>query len=156
MDGDTGSSSSGGSNGKTPLRTEPSGEAEPLLPPAPAGMERDSAAAEDVADLPALLLPPGFAPLASLDSSVMDRFGLCYSRAALRGWVKQPSPCCAAASTAGAWNCVMGLHRSDPRSARSFLMGREIFKGFTLRLEPQRGRRDGRGGFASSPVGVER
>lgn len=36
-----------------------------------------------------------------------------YSRALLAGWVKQGSPCCAAASVAGAWNALAGRSRSD-------------------------------------------
>lgn len=34
------------------------------------------------------------------------------------GWVKQPSPCCGAASIAGAYNALHGLHRSDGRTFR--------------------------------------
>lgn len=33
---------------------------------------------------------------------------------ALSGWVKQPSPCCGAASVAGALNALLRLHRDDP------------------------------------------
>lgn len=36
-----------------------------------------------------------------------------YSRALLLGWVKQESPCCAAASVAGAWNALGGRSRGD-------------------------------------------
>ena len=32
----------------------------------------------------------------------------------LRGWVKQPSPCCAAASVAGAWNALGAMERTHP------------------------------------------
>ena len=32
------------------------------------------------------------------------------------GWVKQPSPCCCAATLAGAWNAVTGLGRHDKHS----------------------------------------
>lgn len=30
------------------------------------------------------------------------------------GWVKQPSPCCGAASIAGAFNAITGRQREDP------------------------------------------
>lgn len=34
------------------------------------------------------------------------------------GWVKQPSACCGAASVAGAWNALFGLHRSNVKSKK--------------------------------------
>jgi hypothetical protein len=57
--------------------------------------EKDSEAKEEV-DLTQLLIPGGsFPPLQ------YDKFGVVYSQAALKGWVKQPSPCCCGASIAG-------------------------------------------------------
>eukprot|EP01043_Picozoa_sp_COSAG02_P005108 COSAG02_NODE_137_length_34526_cov_94.448079_1_plen_494_part_00 len=66
--------------------------------------ERDTEAPEEI-DLMALLLPDGQLP------HCLDRFSLQYSMAAFRGWVKQRSPACAAASVAGSWNALMGLAR---------------------------------------------
>lgn len=77
-------------------------------------IEMDSELAEDV-DISSLLLPVGFEPLASLDH-VRDKFCLSYSKNAMTGWVKQPSPCCAAASAAGALNICFGLNRSDSQA----------------------------------------
>lgn len=66
--------------------------------------ERDTEAPEEI-DLMALLLPDGQLP------HCLDRFSLQYSMAAFKGWVKQRSPACAAASVAGSWNALMGLAR---------------------------------------------
>lgn len=62
---------------------------------------------EDVSDLSTLLLPEGTFP------TDVERFSVSYSRALLAGWVKQDSPCCAAASVAGAWNALMQRSRGD-------------------------------------------
>lgn len=64
------------------------------LPPKPPmdEIEADTADAEDGLDLRELLLPNGSFP------ACRDRFSVSVSRAALSGWVKQPSPCCCAAS----------------------------------------------------------
>ncbi|CAM9921695.1 unnamed protein product [Phaeothamnion confervicola] len=40
-------------------------------------------------------------------------FALCYSVELFAAWVPQPSPCCAAASVAGACNALLGRTRSD-------------------------------------------
>ena len=42
-----------------------------------------------------------------------DRFALVVSRHVFDGWVLQPSPCCAAASVAGAANAALGLPHDD-------------------------------------------
>ena len=68
--------------------------------------ERDTEAPEEI-DLMALLLPDGRLP------HCLDRFSLQYSMAAFKGWVKQRSPACAAASVAGSWNALMGLARGE-------------------------------------------
>ena len=68
--------------------------------------ERDTEAPEEI-DLMTLLLPDGKLP------HCLDRFSLQYSMAAFKGWVKQRSPACAAASVAGSWNALMGLARGD-------------------------------------------
>eukprot|EP00968_Pinguiococcus_pyrenoidosus_P012795 scaffold1136_cov260-Pinguiococcus_pyrenoidosus.AAC.26 len=104
-------------NFSNPSRTETSLE---MADPAAASFERDTDAAEDVVDLFALLLPS-----AELRRDVR-RFSLSYNMAALDGWVKQPSPCCAAAAVAGAWNALHGLRRRDP-SAESHASLLEIY-----------------------------
>lgn len=38
---------------------------------------------------------------------------MAYSKSLLTGWVKQESPCCAAASIAGAWNALGGKGRHE-------------------------------------------
>eukprot|EP00667_Euglena_gracilis_P028598 EG_transcript_36670 len=68
----------------------------------------DTSAAENAADLAAMLLPRGRIPID------VRRFGIFVANAALQGWVRQSSPVCAAASTAGAWNAVHGLPRDAP------------------------------------------
>lgn len=87
----------------------------------PLGMEKDSAETETVQDLVGLLLPPNFSPLSTL-KSVGDHFSISYSKRALEAWVKQPSPCCAAASAAGAWNASMGFTRTDDRAQSHLTM----------------------------------
>jgi hypothetical protein len=66
--------------------------------------ERDTQAPEEE-DLMALLLPDGQLPRCSAG------FALLYNAALFRGWVKQRSPACAAASLAGSWNALLGLSR---------------------------------------------
>lgn len=70
-------------------------------------VEADTEEPEEVSDLNTLLLPSGALPLD------VERFSVSYSRALLAGWVKQGSPCCAAASVAGAWNALGGLPRGS-------------------------------------------
>ncbi|KAK3251430.1 hypothetical protein CYMTET_39230 [Cymbomonas tetramitiformis] len=70
--------------------------------------EADTAIDEEM-DLDQLLLPGGKLPGSS-------RFSLCYNGFALRGWARQTSPACAAASVAGAWNALLedGNGRASP------------------------------------------
>jgi hypothetical protein len=56
--------------------------------------------AERAKPTPALLWP---------DATYLDRFSLIVSKAAFEGWCRQPSPCCAAASVAGACNAALGV-----------------------------------------------
>ena len=65
-------------------------------------IEKDTEASEDVT---VDLLPEGKFPTA------LDLFSISVRNAALRGWVKQPSPCCAASSIAGCFNTIRGLDR---------------------------------------------
>lgn len=57
-----------------------------------------------------LLYPRGSIPMG------VDNFVVCHSPALMDGWVNQTSPACAAASTASAWNALLGLRRSDPKA----------------------------------------
>ena len=76
--------------------------------------ERDTEASEnlDSQAFMELLLPYGEVAL----PLHFTRFGLSYNAPAFRGWVKQPSPSCAAASVAGAWNALNEFDRSDARA----------------------------------------
>lgn len=71
-------------------------------------MEPDSDAALEPRPQPApdFLLPEGF--------QGVDRFGFSVSKAVFNGWAAQPSPCCAAASVAGACNAALGLKFDEP------------------------------------------
>eukprot|EP00041_Stephanoeca_diplocostata_P029696 m.883897 g.883897 ORF g.883897 m.883897 type:complete len:520 (+) comp23613_c0_seq1:164-1723(+) len=62
---------------------------------------------DDIWDKPRLLFPHGKIPTG------VANFCVLHSPALLDGFVKQTSPACAAASTAGAWNALLGLHRHD-------------------------------------------
>ena len=75
------------------------------------GVECDTAAAEDL-DITATLLGPWDGRLPTQKDGV-HQFGCAYDGALLDAWVKQPSPCCAAAAVAGAINGLSGLHRHD-------------------------------------------
>ena len=55
-----------------------------------------------------LLLPAGW------PATFHDRFSLLVSRHAFDGWAAQPSPCCGAASVAGACNAALGLAHDAP------------------------------------------
>lgn len=70
-------------------------------------MEKDTEDREDIPNLLEFLLP---------SKEVLDTatsFGIHYNRSIFNGWVKQPSPCCAASSVAGAWNALRSYHRQD-------------------------------------------
>jgi hypothetical protein len=43
-----------------------------------------------------------------------------YNSNIFQGWVKQPSPCCAASSVAGAWNALHGYHRTNSKALQYF------------------------------------
>ena len=73
------------------------------------GVECDTAACEDL-DITATLLGPWDGRLPTQKDGV-HQFGVAYDGALLDAWVKQPSPCCAAAAVAGAINGLSGLHR---------------------------------------------
>ncbi|ETV80451.1 hypothetical protein, variant 1 [Aphanomyces astaci] len=75
-----------------------------------ADLERDSVSSEDLSpeDLRRLVFPK--------DWTLYDRFACAVSQQAFRGWVKQPSPSCAAAALAGALNTVYGYARTLPEA----------------------------------------
>ena len=41
----------------------------------------------------------------------LKNFSICANFQLLKNWIRQPSPCCAAAAIVGAWNCVIGIDR---------------------------------------------
>lgn len=90
-------------------------------------VEADTEESEEISDLDALLLPSGALPLD------VERFSVSYSRALLEGWVKQGSPCCAAASLAGAWNAVSG----KPRGAEGSLSSGSVLRAMRCVVEEQ-------------------
>eukprot|EP00929_Paragymnodinium_shiwhaense_P063082 TRINITY_DN31537_c0_g2_i1.p1 TRINITY_DN31537_c0_g2~~TRINITY_DN31537_c0_g2_i1.p1 ORF type:complete len:551 (+),score=164.50 TRINITY_DN31537_c0_g2_i1:79-1653(+) len=53
----------------------------------------------------------------AVDLSQKRRWAGGFNRPLLEGWLPQPSPCCAAASTAGAFNALWGYSRKDESSA---------------------------------------
>ena len=79
-----------------------------------AGGAEDLEPDRDHADVPRpqptteLLLPEGW------PATFHDRFSLLVSRHAFDGWAAQPSPCCGAASVAGACNAALGLAHDAP------------------------------------------
>jgi hypothetical protein len=103
---------------KGPMQTtseQPSRPSESESPkPEPAGGAEDLEPDRDRADVPRpqptteLLLPEGW------PATFHDRFSLLVSRHAFDGWAAQPSPCCGAASVAGACNTALGLAHDAP------------------------------------------
>ena len=90
--------------------------------------------AEEDAEVRELLLGGAFPP-----PRCADKFSLTVSWSALRGWVRQPSPCCAAASVAGAFNALHHLGR-DVEGAATAEDVMEIYRnGFRARLDDKRG-----------------
>ena len=73
------------------------------------------------------LLQLGCKPTLHLDNALgacdpsVHNYSIALNHAALNGWVKQPSPCCAGSSLAGAWNAVLGLPRPCPYPETSCL-----------------------------------
>ena len=69
--------------------------------------EHDTIEDEDTINAAEFVLPP----MISLSSYL--QFGVSFNRSIFEGWVKQPSPCCAAAAVAGAWNSLLRLNRKN-------------------------------------------
>eukprot|EP01029_Cantina_marsupialis_P005979 TRINITY_DN164_c2_g1_i1.p1 TRINITY_DN164_c2_g1~~TRINITY_DN164_c2_g1_i1.p1 ORF type:complete len:680 (-),score=190.28 TRINITY_DN164_c2_g1_i1:255-2294(-) len=55
-----------------------------------------------------LILPDSKFPL------TLDKFSFSVSKSMFKAWVKQPSPCCAAAVVAGAWNANLKISHDHP------------------------------------------
>ena len=72
-----------------------------------AKIEKDTEEAEDVEDLMAFVLPKNNEHLTA------RLFCVAYNTNVFRAWVKQPSPCCGAASVAGAINGITNTRRND-------------------------------------------
>lgn len=68
-------------------------------------IEMDTAENEDIENIWEFLFPMGIP-----DS---QQVSINFNKGLLNGWVKQPSPCCAAAAVAGAWNCLSNVKRHD-------------------------------------------
>eukprot|EP01039_Chlorochromonas_danica_P005651 gene5651-6233_t len=68
-------------------------------------VEQDTIDAEDITNVVQFIMPSEEV-LSSCTS-----FGFHYNDAIFKGWTKQPSACCAAASVAGAWNSLWRLSR---------------------------------------------
>lgn len=73
-------------------------------------IEQDTVDSEDIQDIVNFVLPDPITQQTALN------LGFSFNRRVFRGWVRQPSPCCGAASVAGSWNALLGLHRSDGRA----------------------------------------
>lgn len=79
--------------------------------------EADTVENEDNTDIRSLLFPP-LSSSSPSDSSISAslnnylQYSFSHNNKIFHGWVKQPSPCCAAASLAGALNALGNLHRS--------------------------------------------
>lgn len=73
-------------------------------------VEQDTFEDEEITNVVQFILPS-----ASILSNSFQ-FGMSYNRFVFDGWVKQPSPCCAAAAVAGAWNSLFHFHRRQTSS----------------------------------------
>lgn len=69
--------------------------------------EHDTVEDEDTINAAEFVLPP----MNTMSSYL--QFGVSFNKSIFDGWVKQPSPCCAAAAVAGAWNSLLRLHRKN-------------------------------------------
>lgn len=70
--------------------------------------EADTGENEEINDLISIIFPQNYINFL--------QFTFSYNKKIFNGWVKQPSPCCAAASLAGALNALGNFHRSDDRA----------------------------------------
>lgn len=98
--------------------------------------EKDTEQDEDevLRNLDSLLLPAGCFP------TDKEKFACGYSSALLNGWVKQPSPCCAAASVSGAWNALAGRGRNDSGAFSHTTVVDALAETLRQRIEAKRAR----------------
>ena len=87
-------------------------------------IEADTDASEQLtSDQLSSLLELGLRPTFRLRNAMgcndprVQNFSIVVNHAAFNGWVKQPSPCCAASALAGAWNASFGFARPAPYPA---------------------------------------
>jgi hypothetical protein len=80
-------------------------------------VEQDTEDKEDIPNLIEFLLPSSISEVfSSSRNQQYAQFNLSYNQNIFQGWVKQPSPCCAAASVAGAWNAIHHYSRNHSNS----------------------------------------
>lgn len=72
----------------------------------PEKIEQDTAESEDAVPIWDLIMP-------TESVEKFNQFSISFNKGVFHGWVKQPSPCCAAASIAGAWNCLAKVKRDE-------------------------------------------
>lgn len=125
---------------------------EKLVDTAAGLVEKDTEEAENSPSLQELLLPPTIGARVPQFPAKVAKFSLSYSIDCLEGWVKQPSPCCAAASVAGAWNAATGLLRSDSAALSHADVLRLYVEHFAKRLATKSGAFERRLGAALAPV----
>jgi hypothetical protein len=76
-------------------------------------VEQDTEDKEEIPNLIEFLLPSSVSEVfSSSRNQQYAQFNISYNQNIFQGWVKQPSPCCAAASVAGAWNAVHHYSRN--------------------------------------------
>lgn len=73
-------------------------------------VEQDSQEAEDIPNVIEFILPK------DVVLATCTAFGFHFNDAIFKGWTRQPSPCCAAASIAGAWNALNSHHRTHEKA----------------------------------------
>ena len=112
--------------GSVPSASHPASRAADLVSPA---VEMDTADDEEASSsweaLRSTLLPPdGMSLPTTAKGTFLPAFALLVNGRALNAWVKQPSPSCAAAVVAGAWNalvCADGRRDARAMSTRDVL-----------------------------------
>lgn len=74
-------------------------------------IEQDTEENEDIPNIFNFLLP--FSSLEEFGGRQFTQFSVSFNQNIFQGWVKQPSPCCAAAAVAGAWNAIHHYSRNN-------------------------------------------
>jgi hypothetical protein len=94
-------------------------------------IEQDTVDDEDISNALQFVLPD----LATQQSA--SSLGISINNKVFAGWVRQPSPCCGAASVAGAWNALFGLHRPSPHAMNHVNIIEAYCSLFTSKLHSQ-------------------